>query len=146
MQDYQINPPDILEGWPPKNYYQYLSTTDPNELADSSFQGKGNKKLLEIAIKKGATPTKAINIASQLGYFDIVRNLIEKYGVVVNDGGNNIPITVAAEHGYYDIVKYLIEKGANIHSYDDRPVKDAYKNGHKRIVALLIEHGARSPQ
>ena len=57
-------------------------------------------------------------------------------------GSNEERLIEAAEEGRIDIVRFMIKEGADIHAYDDYPLRWASMNGHTETVKLLIKEGA----
>jgi len=77
---------------------------------------------------------KLINYASENGYLEIVKWLME----------NGVPrdervITFASENGHFEMVKWLKENGA---PWNEWTITYASKNGHFEIVKWLRENGA----
>ena len=86
----------------------------------------------------------ALMLASQNGYLDVVKYLIEKRAE--QDRVDAIALRRASSGGHLPIVKYLIEKGANVNEKandGDTALMGASKNGHLEVVKYLIEQGAR---
>lgn len=55
---------------------------------------------------------------------------------------DDLPIRWASEYGYLEVVKYLVSIGANIHACVDYAITYACENGHLDIVKYLISIGA----
>lgn len=55
---------------------------------------------------------------------------------------NDGPIRWASRSGDSDMVKYLVDKGANIHCVGDLPLRWAAQYGHLDVVKYLVERGA----
>ena len=54
---------------------------------------------------------------------------------------NDYPLRMASMKGFYNIAKYLIEKGANVYSAHNSPLQLASEHGHIKIVKLLLDNG-----
>lgn len=76
-----------------------------------------------------------LSIASQYGYFDIVKILIEN-GADLHYW-NDVALCKSAYYGNLDMVKYLIEKGADIFVNEKQPIREAYENKHFEVVEYL---------
>lgn len=71
----------------------------------------------------------------------------ETVELLVNKGANihiydEYPLRVACGYGRFDIVKLLLKNGANIHAKNDNSIIRAACNGHTETVKLLLENGA----
>ncbi|CAG2231817.1 unnamed protein product [Mytilus edulis] len=81
--------------------------------------------------------------ASQNGYADIVRLLLEKNPNVDLCGNNGCsPLNMASQYGHTDVVKLLLEKNPNVNlcgKNDCSPLYMASQNGYTDIVRLLLE-------
>lgn len=83
-----------------------------------------------------------INWASQEGYADIVKSLVQ-FGADVEGGYSEMTALYnAAGDGNLEVVAALIECGADINRSDKQPLTNAAAWGHDDIVRLLIEKGA----
>lgn len=91
-----------------------------------------------------------LHTAASEGHIDIVRLLVEKYGVNVNDvrfEDDHGAIVDAATGGHLEVVRWLLEHGAALHRDENgEPYSDsliaAIVEVHLDIVKLLVEHGA----
>ncbi|MGL4803194.1 MAG: ankyrin repeat domain-containing protein [Cetobacterium sp.] len=88
----------------------------------------------------------ALRYASQFGYIEIVKLLLE-YGASTeirsSDGGTSL--LVASECGNLEIVKILLKNGANVNTFTNTkltPLIIASQNGHIEIVKLLLKYKA----
>lgn len=79
--------------------------------------------------------SKALIIASEKGYLNIVKFLIDR-GANVNVE-NGLPLIRSSKNGHFNVVKFLIEKGANIHARDGEAYKQSYINKHYDIARFL---------
>jgi len=89
----------------------------------------------------------ALIIASDLGYLDLVKYLVEK-GADVNAKSKDgtTPLIIASSWGNIEIVEYLIEKGADVNLGDKTgmtALMRASYNGKLELVKLLIEKGVK---
>lgn len=85
-----------------------------------------------------------LRIASNLGYVDIVKFLIE-YGVDVKTR-DNFPLRKASEKGHFEIVKMLVEAGADVLARNNEPIRLASKCEYKdniKVIEYLHKKGAR---
>ena len=110
----------------------------------------GYHKVVALLIAKGADINStdnigctALHMAAQNGHHEVVALLISK-GVDFNSTDNTgcTALHRAAGEG---TVALLISKGADIHSTDNAgqtPLHRAARNGHHKVVALLIAKGA----
>jgi hypothetical protein len=55
---------------------------------------------------------------------------------------NDTPLREASFQGHLDIVKYLVLQGVDIHANDDGALREASRNGKLEVVRYLILHGA----
>lgn len=95
--------------------------------------------------------TTALSIASDRGYVDIVKLLLER-GADVNKPVDNFllrnvtPIIAASQVGEIEIVKLLIDAGADVYAKDstgETALSCAKKKGYNEIVQLLEKVGAK---
>jgi ankyrin repeat protein len=96
-------------------------------------------KTVAITIFEAAATGK-INNAIRLLARD--PNLVNAYS---EDGFQ--PLGLACYFGHYDVAEYLVKAGAGINSRSINrlkaaPIQSATARGHRRIVKLLLEHGA----
>lgn len=94
--------------------------------------------------EKGYWQCKPLAIACQLGYLNIVKELI-KAGADVNANANfNTPLTIACENGHLDIVREMVKCGANVNlSHGHKiPLTAACQISNLDIVRELIQAGA----
>lgn len=90
--------------------------------------------------------TTALMYASQWGFIDIVKILIDK-GADINIRGlyGNTALTFATQSGFVEIVKILIDNGAELNIKDDggyTALMYASMDGYIDIAIILIEKGA----
>lgn len=87
-----------------------------------------------------------LHIAASKGHLNIVRMLVEDFGMRKNLEGNaskGSPIHSAALEGQYDVVLYLLNIGATLDTStpDRNPLFGAILGGNVAIARLLIERG-----
>ena len=85
----------------------------------------------------------ALTIASNNGYTEIVKLLLNK-GADVNSGGGEC-LQAASSMGHIEIVNVLLDKGADVNSQGGRygnALQAASSMGHIEIVKLLLDKGA----
>jgi len=98
-----------------------------------------------------ADKTVAINIfeAAATGKINNVIRLLARDPNLVNrhaeDGFQ--PLGLASFFGHYDVAEYLVKAGASINSKSHNglkaaPIQSAAAGGHRKIVRMLLEHGA----
>lgn len=82
--------------------------------------------------------------SAQQGDLEACRDLIRK-GAVVNevDSAGFLPLHYACSSGFYDVAKLLLEFGSDCSSYltGFSPIVIAAKNGHAKLVELLVSFG-----
>lgn len=74
---------------------------------------------------------------------ETVRLLLDR-GADVHAAHDALPI--AAEHGFIDLCILLLDRGADVHAHDERALRNARRNGHTAVIALLLERGALEPE
>lgn len=95
---------------------------------------RGDKAYVMQLLDKGADPNDGIHIASELGYYDIVKLQLESGA----DPNRYVNLAIAAQNDHADIVKLLLEKGANPNISD--VFFEAAKRGNVEIVKKLLAH------
>jgi len=119
----------------------------------------GDKEMVQLLLKKGADVNatgsrilgNALVKASGRGHGEIVKWLLEAGADVNVYGGEKWSSALAAASGggYFDIARQLIEAGADVnykYGWSRNPWKAAEGNGDRRIIQLLLDHGARREQ
>ncbi len=91
-----------------------------------------NLSMLEYLVKIGGKVNDYLYVATQTGYMKGITYLIEQAGADDFDTA-----LVLSAHTRLDIVKYLISKGANIHAYDDKALRNAEAAGNTDIIEYL---------
>lgn len=89
--------------------------------------------------------TEPLIIACELGYLDIVRDLLNAGANADFCAGLDTPIFVACKKGYLNLVKELINHGADVNCsfIHHTPLLSALSEGHFSIVQELIEAGTK---
>ena len=87
-----------------------------------------------------------LHVAASFGKLDIVRLLVEQYGLDVNRQGgtsHSSPLHRAACDGQFEVVRYLLDKGAtcDLTEPERNPLFGAILSGNIDIGKLLIAHG-----
>ncbi|XP_067653296.1 ankyrin repeat domain-containing protein 50-like [Haliotis asinina] len=96
---------------------------------------------------RGVSNRTPVMVAAYEGHKDVVELLVKHRAdmSLTTRFGNNI-LYLACEQGYSDIVKYLLSLKCvdiNIRGWNQRtPVTVAAYKGHKKVVELLVKHGA----
>ncbi|XP_058459841.1 transient receptor potential cation channel subfamily A member 1 isoform X2 [Malaya genurostris] len=105
--------------------------------------------LLELLNEKDKTGCSPLHYASREGHIRSLENLI-RLGACINlkNNNNESPLHFAARYGRYNTVRQLLdsEKGSFIINESDgeglTPLHIASKEGHTRVVQLLLNRGA----
>ncbi|KAF5353832.1 hypothetical protein D9758_010612 [Tetrapyrgos nigripes] len=104
------------------------------------------RKAKEVSHFPPQEPGYALHDAAQIGYFHIVKVLVENGADVNAEGGlYGFALQAAARWGHLDIVKYLVEKGADVNAKGGHfgfALQAAAFRGHLDIVKYLVEKGA----
>ena len=80
-------------------------------------------------------------MACKIGYFEIVKYLVEVKGVNIHAYYSE-GFLLACQDGHFEIVEYLVSKGVNIHVCKDAGFVLACQDGHFEIFEYLVEKGA----
>lgn len=107
----------------------------------------GNTEVVEVLTACGkyskSELNKALLIATEEGFHDIVAILLKNGASVCNDEN---PLYFACLNGRLQVVKVLLEHGADIQERNNQdgstPLHIACNEGHLDIVESLLEHGA----
>jgi hypothetical protein len=92
--------------------------------------------------KDGWTP---LHFASQNGYLDLVRFLLEHGADPTAQNHGRTPLQLASRYGHLDVARFLLEHGADTAAQEKdggAPLHLAFTNGHLDLARFLIEHGA----
>jgi ankyrin repeat protein len=87
----------------------------------------------------------SIITASRNGNIELVRALIDNYGVDTQDYDGRTALLMASMYGHIDIVELLLKSGANINKKDGNGYTALYwatARGFKNIIRLLLKSGA----
>lgn len=88
----------------------------------------------------------ALNQASQDGFYDAVKLLVENGADLEVSSYGVTPLLSAARNNHVDIVRFLIEHGANVNTRDKQnlnsPLIYAAKKNYHEVVSLLLDNGA----
>ncbi|MEK0337887.1 MAG: ankyrin repeat domain-containing protein [Nitrosopumilus sp.] len=132
---------DIKDFFKPKSEEEIKSSMgnlDPKDLLYKSIYNNflpGVKKALEDGADVHADIDYALRLASEKGYYDIVKLLLDN-GADVH-AQDDWALQWASEYDHYNVVKLLIDNGADVHARDDRALQWASENGHDDVVELL---------
>ena len=96
-------------------------------------------KTVAITIFEAAATGKINNVIRLLARDP---NLVNAYA---EDGFS--PLGLASYFGHFDVAEYLVRAGASINAVSHNglraaPIQSAAAGGHRRIVKMLVEHGA----
>ena len=106
-----------------------------NELIKSAEQGNLEKvkECLANGVSANVGNGWALRNASQNGYFEIVKYLVENGANVKNSSA----LRGASEYGHLEIVKYLVENGADVNVNDDG--KTAIELAENDKIGIFLE-------
>lgn len=117
--------------------------------------GKNNHPaIVKFLVEKGANLHIVVDTiildSCVKGFLQMIKCLAE-LGVNLRDlcaADFHPPFVIACHYGHLDVVLFLIEQGINVNMNDGKAIQQACISGHKKIVQILMEHGAnfRSPQ
>jgi ankyrin repeat protein/8-oxo-dGTP pyrophosphatase MutT (NUDIX family) len=123
------------------------TTFIPADLALETAAASGEVDRVRRLVRSGGVDVnadngKALRSASQNGYLEIVKLLVER-GADVH-AGNDGALREACKdlEELLDIVEYLLDAGADVHAEGDEALRSASKNGHLQVMRLLVERGA----
>ena len=114
-----------------------ISQDDLDEMLILMIEGNSLKGV-KLLHQKGANihTDYGVKYASQNGYLDILKYLVE------NGGNVQHAFRDASDNGHLDLVKYLASKGANIHANNNYALTVAAQKGHLDVVKYLVSEGA----
>lgn len=119
------------------------------EFASEVSNRQSHSQLLQLLNEKDNTGCSPLHYASREGHIRSLENLI-RLGACINlkNNNNESPLHFAARYGRYNTVRQLLdsEKGAFIINESDgeglTPLHISSKQGHTRVVQLLLNRGA----
>lgn len=97
-------------------------------------------KCLSVKLDITFNDNKALKLASQGGYLDIVKYLVKKGADVTAEDNYSLELSIQGDH--IDVVKYLVEQGADVAAKGSSFLQVAALEGHSDIVKYLIAKGA----
>lgn len=90
----------------------------------------------------------ALSYATRAGHVEVVELLLDA-GAMAGVGpplqhvhSLDGLLYTASEYGRLDVVQLLLQSGANVHAFDDLPLRRATTNWFADVVQLLLQHGA----
>lgn len=114
-------------------------------IAASLGNGPIAQQLLENGKVTKFEKTKALHIATQFGYFALVKLLLEHGAGTDAVSRNKItPLAQATSDGKIEFVQLLLEHGADPNSFDDcwnSALHRAAQKGSEELVQLLLKYG-----
>jgi hypothetical protein len=140
------------------NFYKFMGPFDRRYIFSlHSACYRGHTNVVHILLKYGtyddrypissgdpsANSSYAIRIASQYGFADIVRLLLED-GRADPAANNNYAIKFASQYGNAEVVKLLLAD-KRVDPADSYVLRFAVENGHTEIVQLLLADGRADP-
>nr|XP_008191477.1 PREDICTED: transient receptor potential cation channel subfamily A member 1 isoform X2 [Tribolium castaneum] len=119
------------------------------QFASEVSKAKSQTSLLQLLNEKDINGCSPLHYASREGHIRSLENLI-RLGATINlkNNNNESPLHFAARYGRYNTVRQLLdsEKGTFIINESDgeglTPLHIASKQGHTRVVQLLLNRGA----
>lgn len=119
------------------------------DFAKAVTESHTKMSLIQLLNEKDNTGCAPLHYASREGHIRSIENLI-KLGACINlkNNNNESPLHFAARYGRYNTVRQLLdsEKGSFIINEADgeglTPLHIASKQGHARVVQLLLNRGA----
>ncbi|OZJ05821.1 hypothetical protein BZG36_00954 [Bifiguratus adelaidae] len=104
----------------------------------------GYTELVRLLLEKGADVhayhEKALLNSTYKGYYEITVMLLN-YSADLSVS-HHLPLRQASSHGYTRIVALLLERGADPSAENYKALRDACRNGHIDVVDLLLCHQA----
>ena len=119
-----------------------IHTSNGYALRFASQQGYYDicKWLIDQGVDIHADNEASLNSACNAGHLEIVKLLVAAGADLHID--HDFALRSAADGRHFDIVKYLVEKGANVQASDNLALTVACKRNHFEMVKYLIQVGA----
>lgn len=112
----------------------------------------GSERVLEALVNKGLNihyinndGMTALHLAAQNGHLHLMRFLIEKYEIAIDEcylNGDTI-LHFAIKNGLSSVVKWLLSKGANLHIVNEERMSAmdlAHSLGNEDILEIIVNH------
>ena len=125
------------------------SMVDASRMGDVDSVDRLLRCNVDINYKNRADHMCALNTAAMYGHSDVVRLLIERPDININNKNwlGHTPLSLAAWYGHLDVVQVLLTKPETEIDPEDRevgqtPLSLATEQGNTSIVQLLLANGA----
>jgi len=126
-----------------------VNVTWPGGTLLHTAAGQGHVDIAGLLIDRGARLDISLGLGTPLhdaaykGKVEMIKYLIRR-GAHVNalEARNYTPLYWAAGNGHIEAVRALLENGADA-NLGESAMKEAQREGHKAVVALLKQHGAK---
>ncbi|KAK0174292.1 hypothetical protein PV327_011003 [Microctonus hyperodae] len=127
-------------------YFEAVNANNINEVTKLL-----STKAIDVNVKNSVSNDKtALHIASENGYYDLVRILVDDYHATVNiaDKNGKIPLELACDKYKIKIVKFLLQRNSDSQKYAQRFINDkivddlfdaAEVNNINKVIELLTD-------
>lgn len=109
-----------------------------------SIEANDAKAVLSLINKKSVEAASAALEAAELGSVEVMKAIVEKHSVKLNDP-QNLYLLGAAHGGHVDMVNYLVKEAGcnpNDNQFGYSPVSAAAYGGHAELLPILRDLGA----
>lgn len=125
----------------------YIIQNNIKEINNISLQlcQVGNTKMVKYILSNTCNLDKdsMITLSAKYGHLELVKLLIDFYGVDILHYFYDLPLRVAGENGHVDVFKYLINLCGTkyISEFNEELLRHSASKGHYQIVQILLEIG-----